>query len=185
MEPEKQLSILGVYVCDEKVASTERSEVEAVLEGIVGDRHYGTSKKAGVREQKFHTRGTEIWNSRQWSAVSIEELEAIAHDIGLPEIRPDWVGANMLLSGDPNFSKLPPLSRLVFPSGATLLVYGANQPCNLTAGSIQEKTAGVTDDHKTAFVCSARNRRGLVGWVERAGVIRPGDTVLVYPAKNG
>src|SRR5450432_2003311 len=107
MEPFAKLTVEGVYVCDVEVASTARSEIFAGLAGIDGDRHVGTSKKAGVRELKFHDRGTEIWNSRQWSAVSVEEIQATAEGMGVPEVRAEWIGANFLVSGMPEFTKLP------------------------------------------------------------------------------
>ena len=179
MEPFTELTIEGVYVCDEQTSSTARDEIFAGLAGIEGDRHFGTSKAAGVREQKFHERGTEIWNSRQWSAVSMDELAQTAAVMGVPELRADWIGANFVVSGIDGFTQLPPLTRLVFPSGATLIVYAENLPCSLSARAIKSKTS-FTDEQIAAFVKSAMGRRGVVGWVERAGVIRPGDRVLVY-----
>ena len=180
MEPFTKLIVEGVYVCDEEVASSARSEIYATLRGIEGDRHVGTSKKAGVRELEFHERGTEIWNSRQWSAVSVEEMQASAAEMGVAELRAEWIGANFLVRGRPGFTQLPAMTRLVFPSGATLLVYDENQPCSLSARSIQANNAGMSDTQMASFVKSARGRRGVVGWVERAGVIRPGDSILVY-----
>jgi len=180
MEPIAKLIVESVYVCDGEVASTAREEINAGLGGIDGDRHFGTSKKAGVRELKFHERGTEIWNSRQWSAVSVEEMQAAADEMGVPELRAEWIGANFLVSGFPEFTKLPAMTRLVFPSGAALLIYDENQPCSLSARSIQASCAGMSDAQMASFVKSARGRRGVVGWVERAGVIRPGDTIFVY-----
>jgi hypothetical protein len=180
MEPFAKLTVEGVYVCDEDVASTARAEIFAGLGGIEGDRHFGTSKKANVREQKFHERGTEIWNSRQWSAVSVEEMQAAAYEMGVPDLRADWIGANFLVSGIPEFSKLPSMTRLVFSSGATLLVYDENHPCSLSARSVQKSCPDMSDAQIASFVKSAMGRRGVVGWVERAGIIRPGDSVLVH-----
>src|SRR5688500_14039327 len=73
------------------------------LGGIVGDRHYGLTRKAGSSTPEV-PRGTEIPNTRQWSAVSPEELALIAELLGIPRIEAGWLGANLCLAGIPNLT---------------------------------------------------------------------------------
>lgn len=175
----------AVYVGDQQYASTPRPEVRAELTGIVADRHHGFVKRAGVREKKFHPKGTEILNSRQWSAVSAEELAQIAAEMQLTvPLEAGWLGANLLTRGVAGFSQMPPMTRLVFPSGATLLVSAQNKPCVYPAQVMQELCGEITPEQAKRFVAAALGRRGLVGWVERAGIIRTGDTFTVFSPPN-
>ena len=66
--------------------------------GIVGDFHAGMTRKTTSREP-WYPRGTEIRNDRQVTIVSPEELAEVAALMELPEIRPGWIGANLVLSG--------------------------------------------------------------------------------------
>jgi hypothetical protein len=109
---EKQASPDGHYLVSARVP-----EVRATLEGLEGDRHAGFTRRADARVPQY-PRGTEIHNSRQVSLVAEEELAAIAANMGVPVIEPEWIGANLVL-------------------------------------------------------------RGVIGWVERAGMIRAGDTVRI------
>jgi hypothetical protein len=170
-------TIEGVYVGVEPVVSEPRPSIMAALEGIVGDRHFGWSKPAGVREKALHAAGTPIWNGRQWSAVSVEELEETALRYGVPEIKPEWVGANLLVRGIPDFTRIPAMSRLLISNGPVLLVLGANRPC-IHPGLVIARHSGPGTDPKL-FARAAAHRRGLVGWVERAGEIAPGAAVEV------
>jgi len=146
-------------------------------EGIPGDRHYGYLKKSGGRDKWLHARGTLIANHRQWSAVSPEEMSAVARDMALPRMNPEWIGANLLLSGFPDFTSIPPLSRICIGPEAVLVVYGENEPCDLPMPWI-EQGSGLKPS--LPFSKAARKKRGLVGWVERPGLISAGDTARVY-----
>lgn len=119
-------------------------------------------------------------NDRQWSAVSPEELEAIARAMGIPCIDPGWLGANLALIGIPNLTKLPEGTRLVFPEHAILLVKGENLPCTGPGEIIATKypDKGLKANQ---FPKAAIGRRGLVGTVEEPGngIIRLHDIVMV------
>ena len=145
--------------------------------GLEGDRHAGLTAKSGVR-QKHVPRGTEIRNARQLSLVSVEELAEVARALGVPRVDYRWLGANALLSGAPGLTRCPPGSRLVFASGAVLVVDGENEPCR-KAGRAVAQGLGVAESVATAFVRAALHLRGLVAWVERPGVIRLGDSVTL------
>ncbi|MEO7718933.1 MAG: MOSC domain-containing protein [Capsulimonas sp.] len=188
MTPFAHLRVEGVYtgavrVIDKgrgAVVSEPQSEILCALDGIVGDRHFGFTKSAGVRERAFHSKGTPIWNPRTWSAVSVEELAEIAASMSVAEVKAEWLGANLLFSGVENLTLLPPLTRLVFSSGAVLLVYGENLPCVGPANVIKKLGTSLNAASSKTFGKAAAKKRGLVGWVERAGGIRPGDTVEAH-----
>jgi hypothetical protein len=168
----------GTYVVEGKaVGSTPHDALILTYSGIAGDRHEGLLRKAGPREP-WYPRGTPMRNERQVSIVSVEELAEIAATLNIPHLDPTWIGANLLLSGIPNLTQLPPRTLLIFPSGATLRVDGDNDPCRKSGAAI---AANVADrpDLQFAFVRAAKDKRGLVAWVEREGVIRAGDEVRV------
>ena len=178
----------GVFVVEsDAVESSPRSELVLTYAGVAGDRHEGLVRPSGAREP-WYPRGTPMRNERQLSILSVEELAEVAAALGLPAIPAEWIGANLALSGIPHFSRLPPRTMLMFPSGATIRIDGDNGPCRKSGGSIVRHHPD-RKDVEFAFVKAAADKRGLVGWVEREGVIRPGDEVrlrtwrqLAYPA---
>lgn len=159
------------------VLTRDMPEVKVSLEGFVGDRHAGLTRKADVRTPWF-PRGAVVRNTRQVSLVSTEELALIAQALGVPQVLAAWLGANLELAGVPRLTQLPPGTRLFFPEDATLVVEGENEPCRKAGRSLEAhhpELAGLA----SRFVKAAHQRRGLVAWVERAGLIRPGDRVQV------
>ncbi len=159
------------------LVSHDVPEVQVTFEGFVGDKHSGLTRPADVRVPWF-PKGTPIRNTRQVSLVSSEELALIAETLEVPRVLAAWLGANVELAGIPRLTELPPGTRLFFPEDATLVVEGENEPCT-GPGKVIE--AHHPDRAKLAsrFVKAAWKRRGLVGWVERPGVIRAGDVVRV------
>ena len=148
--------------------------------GIEGDRHFGLTMKAGVR-QKHHPSGTELRNSRQLSILSQEELAQIAAALSIPRVAWEWLGGNLCFTGCEALTAIPPSTRLIFPSGACLVVDGENLPCRGPGKIVQEHFAE-PPELATRFVKAAHHRRGLVVWVERPGAIERGNTVeLVRP----
>ena len=59
----------------------------------------------------------------------MEDLDRLATAMELPVIEPEWLGANLVLRDIPDFSHLPPGSRLFFPDTAVLVVTEQNLPC--------------------------------------------------------
>ena len=151
-------------------------EARVTFEGFEGDRHAGLTMRTGGRHPHY-PRGTEIRNTRQISIVSVEEMDEAARALGVPELFPEWLGANLLLSGIPRLSLLPPGTRLHFPHGAVLVVEGENHPCTKAGGSIQQAYPDVPGLAR-AFPKAALHRRGVVAWVERPGTIMPGDDLI-------
>jgi len=157
-------------------------EVQVTWEGLVGDKHYGLTMKAGS-SQKPYPKGTEVRNVRQISIVSAEELNEIAEAMQLPVVKPAWVGANVMLSGIEGLTQLPPGSRLYFENGVGIVIEGENMPCTTAGGSLQKQYPDRIDI-TSAFPKKAIGKRGLVGWVERPGTIRKGENVLVRLAQD-
>lgn len=163
----------------EDFVSEAVDQLELTYEGIKGDLHAGLTREAGAREP-WYTRGIEMRNERQLSIVSAEELSEIAADMGLDEVKPEWIGANIVVEGIPNFTFLPPRSILIFEGGVSIRIDGFNAPCNYAGAEIARYTGIEAEnlrktDRALEFVKAAHMKRGLVGWVEREGVIRPGD----------
>jgi MOSC domain-containing protein YiiM len=133
---------------------------------------------SGEREPK----GTTLRNDRQWSGVSIEELEEISRQLDLAEtLSAETVGANICVSGIPDFSLLPRGTRLVFPSGAALVIEGYNPPCTDMGEQVVAKYPTRSGDPITPkqWLKPAHGRRGVVGMVDVAGIINSGDEILV------
>jgi len=168
----------GTFVVEAAaVESTARPELMLTYAGVAGDRHEGLVRPSGAREP-WYPRGTPMRNERQLSILSAEELAEVAAALGLPQILGQWVGANLVLSGIPHLTQLPPRSLMLFPSGATIRIDGDNDPCRKTGKTIAVQHKGRAD-LEFGFVKAAMGKRGLVGWVEREGAIRPGDAVKV------
>lgn len=168
---------LGV-VKDREAAlrSSPLSEMVVTFAGPPGEDHGGLTRRSCSRVITQYKRGTEIRNTRQLSILSAEELAEIATRMGLDRIDPAWLGASVVVSGVPDFSHIPPSSRLQAPHGATLTVDMQNRPCHLPAPVIDAEVAGAGAKFKSA----AQGRRGVTAWVEREGVLRLGHTVSVH-----
>src|SRR6266545_6958425 len=76
------------------------------FDGIDGDFHAGVTRRSGGREP-WYPRGTEMRNERQLSIVAADELAIVAERMSLAEIKPEWIGANLLIEGPPHLSMLP------------------------------------------------------------------------------
>ena len=168
--------VLGTYAAlDGGFVSAPYPEIELSYAGIPGDSHAGLVRPSGAREP-WYPRGTPMRNERQISILSDEELAEVAATLSIARLEPEWIGGNLLITGIPHLSLLPPRTLLLFPSGATIRVDGDNGPCRKSGKAIAAQVPG-RDDIEFGFVKAALNRRGLVGWVEREGVVGPGDIV--------
>jgi hypothetical protein len=158
--------------------SFETSPVEQLalgFEGIAGDRHGGFTRRSGGREP-WYPRGTEMRNERQLSILSPDDLVDIAAGMDVPDVRPEWIGGNILISGIPRLTLLPPRTCLFFAGGVTIRVDGLNVPCRSSGRSVATRYPG-REGLDIAFVRAARRSRGLVGWVEKPGTIAAGEAV--------
>jgi MOSC domain-containing protein YiiM len=131
--------------------------------------------RSDVRQKPHYERGTEIRNHRQVSLVEETELDEVAAALGVDRLGPGLIADNIYLSGAVGLTTLPRMTRLVFPSGAVLMLGGENDPCTI-AGALVEAVHGTP---ATAFPKAAIHKRGVTGWVEHPGEVRPGDTVEI------
>ncbi|MEM6407912.1 MAG: MOSC domain-containing protein [Pseudomonadota bacterium] len=168
---------LGVLADREAALRSSKTEhLEATYAGLSGDAHGGVTRPSCSRVVTQYPKGTDIRNVRQICIVSAEEMAAVAAEIGVEAFNPEWCGANMVIEGLPDFTHVPPSSRLQTESGTTLTVDMENQPCHLPAPVIDEDAPG----HGRGFKAAAEGRRGVTAWVEREGLLRVGDTVSLH-----
>ena len=156
--------------------SIARERVTLTYDGFEGEAHGGMTRLSCSRVKMQYPRGTEIRNARQISILGQEELDAIAADMGLDRIAPEWVGANLVLEGIPLLTQLPPSSRLIFEGGASLVVDMENGPCRYAAEQIDVHRPGAGLN----FVQIASGRRGVTAWVEKIGEIALGETCRLH-----
>lgn len=158
--------------------TTACGELELTFEGIPGDRHGGFTRLSGGREP-WYPRATEMVNERQISILSVEELAEIARRMDLQDLKPEWIGANIVIEGLPSLSLIPPRTRLVFDGGAVIRVDGDNAPCRAAGRAIAENVPG-REGLDLLFPQKARRLRGLVGFVEKPGAIKAGEAVTAH-----
>ena len=153
-----------------------RPHLDLTFDGIVGDCHASRIRPSDSRMLKQYKRGTPVMNNRQVSLVSEEELADIAKALDVPALDPAWLGANLLIRQIPDLTLLPPSTRLMFSSGATLIVDLENAPCRFPADIIESHHPG----HGLDFPKKAKRKRGLVAYVEKEGRIAAGDEIVLF-----
>lgn len=168
--------VCGVYLGrdPDSLITSACEQVQADFSGFQGDRHAGLTRRSDSRTPQY-PRGTEIRNDRQVSIVSVEDLAAAARKMQMHALEAEWLGANLLIEGIPNLSRLPPNTRLYFSGGAALVISGENHPCRVAGRAIEDQSgmAGAVD----LFPKAARGLRGVVAVVELPGIIAAGETV--------
>ena len=165
---------------NEDLSKEECASVEVELEGFVGDKHRGFERVAWPGDKD--PAGTVRRNERQWSGVSVEELAIIEQKMDLKEpLTAAVLGANLCVEGIPDFSRLPSGTRLLFPSGAVLVVEECNPPCSDMGEQITAKYTTRSGERAAGHLFASRafGLRGVVGVVDVAGVIKAGDEVVV------
>ena len=153
-----------------------QTRLMAHFSGPEGEAHGGSFRASCSRVLSQYPRGTEIRNTRQFSILSAEDLALIAAEMGLEALDPALLGATVVVSGIADFSYLPPSSRLIAPTGASLVVDMQNRPCTLPAKPIEARHPG----KGAAFKPAAKGRRGVTAWVEREGELCLGDSLTLH-----
>ncbi|WP_224813858.1 MOSC domain-containing protein [Hasllibacter sp. MH4015] len=175
-----QATVAWLGVNRDRTAALETDMLDAMslsFAGLAEESRGGLTRPSCSRVTSQHPRGTEIRNTRQICIVSEEEVAAIAADMGLPDLHPSLIGASIMVAGLPDFTHLPPSSRLQdVDSGATLVVDMENRPCVLPGKPIEAAHPGYGKRFKPA----AMGRRGVTAWVEREGTIRVGSTLRLH-----
>ena len=176
-------NITGEVVWLGRVADREQTlradpvpSLELDFGGIKGEFHSGLTRPSCSRVLSQYPRGTEIRNVRQITILSAEELTETAHAMDIPNLKPEWVGANIIVSGIPDFTMIPPSSRLITASGCSLVVDMENAPCQFPAKEIEAEHPG----HGKAYKPAASGRRGVTAWVEREGTLNIGDKFVLH-----
>ncbi len=152
------------------------TEARLSFAGLEGEMHSGMTRPSCSRMLSQYPRGTEIRNVRQLTILSREELDLIAADMQTGALDPMLLGASMVIEGIPDFTHVPPSSRLQLPDGACLTVDMENRPCTYLARDISKDHPDLGPRFKPA----AENRRGVTAWVEREGRVAVGDTITLH-----
>lgn len=165
-------------VADREEALEAESAQELALSfgGAGGECHGGVTRASCSRVSALYETGTEIVNVRQLSILSQEELDQIASNMGLEAVDPAWVGASLVIKGLPDFTHVPPNSRLQGPDGVTITVDMENRPCVFPGRVIE----GVYEGFGAKFKPAAKNLRGVTAWIERPGTLKIGDTLRLF-----
>lgn len=170
------LGVQKVPVRDLVITAEPLAEMPLTFAGYADEVHAGLTRPSCSRVLKQHPRGTTIANTRQLCLVSAEEMSDVAATLGMDRLDYAWVGASVVLEGIPDFTHLPPSSRLQGPDGVTLVVDMLNEPCQEPAVTMAKATGGLGKAFKTA----ARGKRGVTAWVEREGRLRLGDVLRLH-----
>jgi hypothetical protein len=176
--------------------SIDGKPVESIrfgLDGPEGDRHSAYTRKLAGHDGRYVqtsdlSQGSEVFNWRTWTGLAAEEIAEVEGTLGL-EIPQGCLLENIAVSGIPGFTHLEPTSRLVFPSHGEaegddltqviLAVWEENSPC-ATVGNRLEKHHG-KPRLCTDFIRAAQGKRGVMGFVLSAGIVRVGDVVTAHP----
>lgn len=170
------ISWLGTVPSRAGLRAVQADTLALDWDGPIGEKHGGRTRPSCSRVTSQHTRGTEIANVRQVSIMSQEELDAIAQGMGLDQISPEWLGATVVVQGIPDFSFVPPSSRLQAENGTTLIIDMNNRPCIYPAKEIEADKPGFGAKFKPA----AKGRRGVTAWVERPGTLQIGGKLRLH-----
>ena len=160
----------------EGIRSVPLEAVNATYAGVDGEVHGGLTRASCVRVRDQYPEGTDIRNVRQFAIVASEEMGEIAAQIGLETLEPEWLGASIVIEGIPDFSHVPPSSRLQNADGTALVIDMQNRPCIYPGKEIEKDAPG----HGKAFKPAAKGRRGVTAWVEREGPLRVGDDLRLH-----
>ena len=177
-----EAKVVSVHTgASDQLSKEEQSSIIVELDGVVGDRHRSFMRETWAGNDK-QPEGTVRRNERQWSAVSVEELAEIAEAMDLTEpLTAAAVGANLCIEGIPELSRLSKGTTLRLPSGAELQVEEFNPPCLDMGTKLAESmtTRSGKPLENTAFSKASKLLRGVIGVVEVAGIINPGDEIDV------
>lgn len=156
--------------------------------GLKLDHHAGLRISDAREWEKYEIpKGTDIFNWREFSAISTEELGFIQLNLELPSAIPfGCLGENLVIEGISSFSQTPPGSMLCFTDAqgnlrtTMLAVWSTNTPCRKPGENIQLHFPEITKIG-SHFPKAAITRRGIVGFVFRSGYVKPGDKVRIMP----
>jgi len=111
---------------EEGLPSRPLAQMALGFAGYAGETHAGLTRPSCSRVVSQHPKGTEIRNVRQLTILSAEDLAAIARIMGVDRLDPALTGASLVIEGIPDFTRVPPSSRLQGADGVTLVTRGAD-----------------------------------------------------------
>ncbi len=175
----------GIFIAraSKSLESTRVKAVNVLDNGLQRDKHQSWFRKADARAKRYK-KGTLIWNSRQISVVSEEDLALIARDLRIDKIEPEWLGANLCVKGIQDLSLLKPRTKIFIPnenkgdSEVGLYITAPNKPCMAPVEVIMKYCPQIKG-YELEFVKAALSRRGVVAVVEHGGVISEGAEIAV------
>lgn len=173
-------AILSRQSRDTGFEKTKAGSTRLTFAGPEGDCHGGLTRTSDSRTLPLYKRDIDIRNVRQVTVLAEEELADIASRLHIPAIDPAWFGANFVVKSIPDFTLLPPSTRLQFPSGATLVVDMENYPCSQIAKVVERYHPGTQFN----VVKAAMHKRGVTAWVEREGDVNTGDSIKIVIPPN-
>ena len=162
---------------EETLASESVLEAFASFAGMEGEDHSGLTRAACSRVSLQHRSGTQIRNVRQFSIISAEEMDAVSAEMGIEGVKPEWMGASIVVCGLPDFTHIPPSSRLQNGAGTTLVVDMENRPCMFPG---KEEVEPHHPGKGKLLKSAAKGRRGVTAWVEREGLLKVGDSFTLH-----
>ena len=123
-------------------------EVRVSYAGFEGEAHGGLTRSSCSRVKLQYDEGTEIRNTRQITILSVEDLQVVASNMNISHIKPEWIGCNLLVSGIPCLSLLPPSTRIILDGGVSIVVDMENGPCKYSGAVIDQYFPG-----NGSFIC--------------------------------
>ncbi|MDO8523314.1 MAG: MOSC domain-containing protein [bacterium] len=176
--------LTGIFIASDvnSLVSNRVSMVKVLENGFEGDKHQGWFRNADVKARRY-AKGTKIWNSRQISIVAEEELALAAKDLGIGKIEPEWLGANICISGILDFSLLSPGTKIFIPNEngcpeVGLYITASNKPC-IGPGKVIQSHYPQISRLDLRFVKAVLNKRGVVAVVEHEGHIKEYSPVSI------
>lgn len=151
-------------------------EMALTFAGLKAESRAGLTRPSCSRVVGQYPRDTEIRNTRQVCMISAEELAQIAANMGIEAVDPAWLSTSIVIEGIPDFTLIPPASRLIASNGTSITVDMENRPCHLPARVIDEDMP----DKGCAFKLAAKGLRGVTGSVEREGMLRVNDEITLH-----
>ena len=164
---------------DDRAKGLGNRAVEALdlrFSGPDGESRGGLTRPSCSRVVTQYAKGTEIRNTRQICLMSVEELAEIAANMEVEALAPALLSVSILVEGLPDFTHIPPSSRLVSAGGAAICIDMENRPCHLPAKTIEAAMPGKGG----LFKAAAKGLRGVTGWVEAEGHLRLGDALRLH-----
>lgn len=148
--------------------------------GVCGERHSSLIRTLDGHDRSFCQasglrRGEQVFNTRSWTATSLEDLQEISAEVKV-SVGPGDLLENIVFSGMEDFSKIPPGSLIVFPrreSQLVLAVWSENTPCVSLAESFAKKHN--SPELGRRLLSFSVHRRGVFGFVYSPGLVRVGD----------